>query len=336
MKIEMAESLLRSWLRHCERCQFAELNWKPSPEWDLDLSPELTADFDRFKSAFPDAGKKTVSVGQFLRQAEIDVLGTRVGRAGGIEKLFAIDTAFHTRGLSYGGNEETKSRILKKLVRTGILLEAYFPNVESHVMFVAPVINLGRQEYVRGALADAVKFFDSERPVSFEFCGPEEFRDRILDPILEIADSVSDTSELFLRAQQLLAPFADAPAKPSQASRPGGPATRTKTARDFGDKREAFIAAYYMSKFEHYGLGLGNQSETFERVAKALDVKVTTLRNTRDSFDPYTGSHRRGWWQVELSPALVQIQDEFKDLEEAELRKLVLQPLKQATGAPPN
>ncbi len=99
MKIEMAESLLRSWLRHCEKCQFAELNWKPSPEWGLELSPELTADFDRFKSDFPDAAKKTASVGQFLRQAEIDVLGARVGEAGGIEKLFAIDTAFHTRGL---------------------------------------------------------------------------------------------------------------------------------------------------------------------------------------------------------------------------------------------
>lgn len=336
MKIEMAESLLRSWLRHCEKCQFAELNWKPSPEWDLDLSPELTADFDRFKSDFPDAGKKTASVGQFLRQAEIDVLGARVGPAGGIEKLFAIDTAFHTRGLSYGGNEETKSRILKKLIRTGLLLEAYFPNVESHVMFVAPVINPGRLEYVRGAVENAVEFFGDENPVSFELCGPEEFRDRILDPILEIADSVSDTSELFLRAQQLLAPFADRPAKPARAFTPGGSTTRARTDRDSSDKREAFIAAYYMSKFEHYSLGLGNQSETFKRLAEALDVNVNTLKNTRDRFDPYTGSHRRGWWQVDLSPALVQIQDEFEDLEEAELRKVILESLEQAAVASPD
>ena len=324
----MAESLLRSWLRHCEKCQFAELNWKPSPEWGLDLSPELTADFDRFKSNFPDASKKTASVGQFLRQAEIDVLGTRVGEAGGIEKLFAIDTAFHTRGLSYGGNEETKSRVLKKLIRTGILLEAYFPNVKSHVMFVAPVINPGRQEYVRGALKDAAEFFGNESSVSFELCGPEEFRDRILDPILEIADSVSDTSELFLRAQQLLAPFVDAPVKPAQASTPGGSTTRTKSVRDFRDKRDAYIAAYYMSKFEHYGLDLGNQSETFKRLADILDVNVNTIKNTRDLFDPHTGSHRRGWWQVDLPPSLVEIQEEHKDFDEAELRELVMRSLK--------
>ena len=34
MKIEMGESLMRSWLRHVKGCQLAELNWKPSSGWD--------------------------------------------------------------------------------------------------------------------------------------------------------------------------------------------------------------------------------------------------------------------------------------------------------------
>jgi len=29
MKIEIGESLVRSWLRHVEHCEFSELNWKP-------------------------------------------------------------------------------------------------------------------------------------------------------------------------------------------------------------------------------------------------------------------------------------------------------------------
>ena len=324
----MAESLLRSWLRHCEKCQFAELNWKPSPEWKLDVSLELAAIFESVKSRFPEAIKKTASVGQFLRQAEIDVLGMRIGPDGNIDKLFAIDTAFHTRGLSYGGNEETKSRVLKKLVRTAILLTAYFPGIEARVMFVSPIINRGRLEFALAAVEAATQFFGSESHISFELCGPENFRDQILDPVIEIADSVADTSELFLRAQQLLAPFADEPVQRVQESMEGGPTTRTKTVRDFGDKRNANIAAYYMSRFEHYDLGLGNQSETFKRLADILDVKVNTLKNTRDRFDPYTGSHRRGWWQVDLVPALVEIKNEFEDFDETKLRDLVLQSLK--------
>ena len=40
MKIEMGESLVRTWVRHYRGCQFAELNWKPSPTWDAMIRPE--------------------------------------------------------------------------------------------------------------------------------------------------------------------------------------------------------------------------------------------------------------------------------------------------------
>lgn len=36
MQIEIAESLMLSWLRHAKRCQVIQLNWKPSVgSWEL-------------------------------------------------------------------------------------------------------------------------------------------------------------------------------------------------------------------------------------------------------------------------------------------------------------
>ena len=40
MKVEIGESLVRTWVRHCRGCQLAELNWKSSPMWPGEITPE--------------------------------------------------------------------------------------------------------------------------------------------------------------------------------------------------------------------------------------------------------------------------------------------------------
>jgi hypothetical protein len=35
MKIEIGESLMYSWLKHIQKCQIVQTNWKVSPSWDL-------------------------------------------------------------------------------------------------------------------------------------------------------------------------------------------------------------------------------------------------------------------------------------------------------------
>ena len=54
MKIEMGESLVRSWFRHSLGCQLAELNWKPSPEatWPQGDAGDLSNLFDEAKPFF--------------------------------------------------------------------------------------------------------------------------------------------------------------------------------------------------------------------------------------------------------------------------------------------
>ena len=102
MKIEMGESLALSFLRHVKQCWLVQTNWKASEHWSRILpDDELESRFTWMRQRFDADGtvfKGVRNVDQFLRQAEIDVLG--VGQNGSVH---ALDVAFHEAGLNYGG-----------------------------------------------------------------------------------------------------------------------------------------------------------------------------------------------------------------------------------------
>jgi hypothetical protein len=50
MKIEIAESLVLSWLRHVQGCAVTQLNWKPSPSWQLSNDDVLRQEFERIRA----------------------------------------------------------------------------------------------------------------------------------------------------------------------------------------------------------------------------------------------------------------------------------------------
>ena len=104
MKIEVGESLMRSWLRHIQGCQFAELNWKPSSSWPVcsDVQPLMDAARDHFKSALAADIFGTQTAYQLLKQGEIDVLGIRINPDGEVVRVCSVDMAFHEGGLNYG------------------------------------------------------------------------------------------------------------------------------------------------------------------------------------------------------------------------------------------
>lgn len=67
-------------------------------------------------------------------------------------------------------------------------------------------------------------------------------------------------------------------------------------------KQKELKVAYYLSRFEHENLRLGNQQETFVESSKILGVKPNTLKNHRDSFDSHCNIYkpdnvkkREGW-----------------------------------------
>jgi hypothetical protein len=213
MKVEIAESLTLSWLRHVQGCVVTQMNWKPSPTWEIVRERELSQAFDAVRSLAGQAiGERIFKNGdfrQFLRQTEIDALGLRLSDGVGTSAVIAVDTAFHDNGLQYGDADETVGRVLKKLLRAAFALEAYVDAGEARVVFATPKM----AEPIRERIARQLAMLEAvlARQVAlmmprmrFRIIANEDFSNEILQPVLERADAVADTSELFMRAQQLL------------------------------------------------------------------------------------------------------------------------------------
>ena len=210
MKIEIGESLIFSWLRHVQGCPIAQTSWKPSPTWPIRHEASLAADFERMREV---AGRrlgfevfKRSSFQQFIRQAEIDVLGFRFGEAG--PAAVAVDSAFHEDGVLYVNRQETVSRILKKMIRTAFALEAYFELHEADIVFATPKMHNAVWDdlencwpALQSILADCGSL--STGRMNLLIAANEDFAKEIIQPVLDRMDEVADTSELFLRAQKL-------------------------------------------------------------------------------------------------------------------------------------
>jgi hypothetical protein len=237
VKIEMGESLMRSWLRHVKGCQLAELNWKPSSGWEKSGDGQQRMDaarvfFQRALGITLFAEDATAS--QLLRQAEIDVLGVELGRGGDVEAVYAADVAYHENGLHYKDNV---GGILKKLVRGRVAVEAYFGEVPCHVIFASPVVGPGPLQALQGAMEQLRAFFTEQRlATTTAFYANEAFRDEIILPTLAASAETADSSELFLRSYRLLAGFALAgiPAVISGIAGSGAPAVERGERRGRG------------------------------------------------------------------------------------------------------
>ena len=115
------------------------------------------------------------------------------------------------------------------------------------------------------------------------------------------------------------------PSPPSHtAASLGSRAVKSAQADNLDD---VLLVAFYLAKFEHDALRLGNQGETFEWAADHLGVKSTTLKNHRDRFDPHiVPRKRRGWWQAgELVGTARAVFEEWNSKPEGETRDAVNQ-----------
>ncbi len=231
MKVEIGESLIFSWLRHVQGCPIAQTNWKPSPTWPMRSEPGLASDFEKMREIAAqrigfEVFKKS-SFQQFIRQAEIDVLGLRFGDAG--PAAVAVDSAFHENGIQYGDLQETVARILKKLIRTAFVLEAYFDLHQADIVFATPKMHNAVRDALDGCWPDLKSILADCGSLSagrFELriVTNGNFVEQIIQPVLDRMDEVADTSELFLRAQQLVR-FCEVTPRGTKAHRNSAPAS---------------------------------------------------------------------------------------------------------------
>lgn len=214
MKIEMGESLFLSWLRHVKQCQIVQLNWKPSNSWELTNEQRIIEllqvfrDFIQSKYNRELFGKKTgQSHAQILRQSEIDALGFELN-GNKISSAYAIDVAFHEGGLIYGNREETVCRVIKKLVRSSLILLGYFNINDGEVIFASPKVSPKIYSELEDVVQQAsVVAKNNDLNFRFRFLGNQDFEEKVISPVVSLSNEVADTSELFMRSIQLYSLF---------------------------------------------------------------------------------------------------------------------------------
>ena len=197
MKIDMMESLGYSFLRHVRGCWVVQTNWKASTAGlSDDAWGKLKTQFEKMRKEFgDDVFKETRTVQQLLRQAEIDVVG--VNAAG---EVHALEAAFHEWGLRYPAGPVATVR--KKMLRTQLALQAFAGfATHHHVWFVSPKV---APKPASGLSETFTKLRESYPDVTWHLCIGESFFNDVLQATLDKSQRVSDTSELFLRAERVL------------------------------------------------------------------------------------------------------------------------------------
>lgn len=248
MKIEIGESLLLSWLRHVQRCTIVQSSWKPSPAWEMGVRPEFEDRFEAIRawaSQWPELPilKKGES-DQFVRQAEIDLLGMRIGRSDSTPLWFAVEAAFHENGLQYGDRPQTIGRVLKKLARAALALEACIDVGEARLIFATPKMgaDLEAELEERMRSLEAMLAGGSAPRFHLRLLANQRFADEILIPVLDHASTVADTGELFLRAQQLVRLFDVQPRNAARCARGASRLPETAESGKIGQHVRATMA----------------------------------------------------------------------------------------------
>lgn len=137
-------------------------------------------------------------------------MGIEVGGQNGVQNIYGIDVAFHENGLNYGSKEETISRVLKKMIRTAMAIHGYFNLNAGNIIFAAPKIYVAIREPLQFYIAELQELFHTKGlDFRFELLCNEDFKEKIFNVVTALSNSVSDTSELFMRSIQMYNLFAE-------------------------------------------------------------------------------------------------------------------------------
>jgi hypothetical protein len=203
MKIEIAESLIYSYLKHVEGCRVVQTNWTTSGNWIVTEYEKERARglFNKVSSSEHFSGIfKNNSFDQLIKQAEIDVLGINTAEG----TIYGIDVAFHSAGLNYGSKTETALRIVKKIFRTIFIMQSYFnENEKFNSYFVTPKVNPATRVIIEDLMIKAKEVINDNN-ISIEFISNKRFYSEIVDLLLGKIDEEHDTTELFSRAIKLM------------------------------------------------------------------------------------------------------------------------------------
>ncbi len=100
--------------------------------------------------------------------------------------------------------------------------------------------------------------------------------------------------------------------------------------------KKALVVAFFLSKFDRKGvaaLGFQNTKEAFATLGNRLGVKASTIKNMRDSFDPYCSHVRKGWYQRPILRSRANVIAAYDQTSEAAMLYIVQTLLSPATAS---
>ena len=70
-------------------------------------------------------------------------------------------------------------------------------------------------------------------------------------------------------------------------------------------------------------LGYKTWNDAYAKIAEALKVNANTVKQMRDSFDPYCSQSRAGWHQRKLLPSRANVIQAFDEFDEGSMAEIV-------------
>lgn len=201
MSVDIGESLMQSWLRHIKNCDLVQTNWKAAMHivFNKSKAEDLLAKIlaEPAFHFFP----RNQRVEQLIRQTEIDVLGCVVAK----KKYFAGDIAFHESGLHYSKGQDT---VPSKMLRTLLCLYGFLDATEATIIFATPSTQSPAERVYLENFVDTLNGFLKNTcglpKYQAKLYADYQFETGILNPVLYHVDKIKDTSEVFVRACQLI------------------------------------------------------------------------------------------------------------------------------------
>lgn len=213
MKIEVGESLMYSYLSHIKKCQLVQTNWKLSSAWDRHNLENIESFIQDARTSFAEKFgynifKRTTSTAQLLKQCECDVVGVHIEQE--YNSYYAVDVAFHEGGLNYKSKKESAEKVSAKLIKAAMCLYGSCNAKTGEIVFASPKITPAVMEALLPCVDEINRLFRRHNLLfTAKILANADFKNQILNPILQETKNIADTSELFVRSYQLIKMFHD-------------------------------------------------------------------------------------------------------------------------------
>ncbi len=140
---------------------------------------------------------------QFIRQCEIDVVGTKF-YDGVAERIYLVDSAFHKSGLGY---HDAVATVIKKIIRAALVSAIIFgTGVPVSIIFAAPKCGDTLKNKIDDVVKKLIPIIEHDYPnITIELYFNETFSNEIYLPLKNQIKNLNNDNDLFMRALNLAA-----------------------------------------------------------------------------------------------------------------------------------